>query len=330
MMKRWTSQDVLTSWVEDCRQSQEYNNLRDHYMPQRPTTHKDLHKAAIGLVFTLVYLFEMQAARAEAPAQAASAGVGPKAEQSRLVKKEAVRTVSAPVKPIVAQATPVSVPEAKPSATKSGKLREIPLTTLNGDKIPAKSEAKAGGKAEAKPADKNTEKKVEATSQKKISPAKPKRTTAAAPRLNNGLVPPPPPVVPIGMDALGMYGQPVDYLSIKELEGRKKELAARFNELDSIVGDGIRRIRERKEHAELFESLYQEGVVSRKELEAAKREAGDIDRDLKFKQDELESVKISMKAVNNRLAVLKKAEEKLNASKKSSGASKSHSSAKKK
>ena len=132
------------------------------------------------------------------------------------------------------------------------------------------------------------------------------------------------------MDALGMYGQPVDYLSIKELEGRKKELAARFNELDSIVGDGIRRIRERKEHAELFESLYQEGVVSRKELEAAKREAGDIDRDLKFKQDELESVKISMKAVNNRLAVLKKAEEKLNASKKSSGASKSHSSAKKK
>jgi len=306
-------------------------------MPQRPSTYKDLHKAAIGLVFVLVYLFEMPAASAETPSQAASAGVRPKAEQSKLVKKEAVRTVSAPVKPIVAQAMQIAVPEVKSPAAKGGKLREIPLTTLAGEKSPAKSEAKTEGKAEVKPADKNSEKnagknaekKAEATSNKKMPPAKPKRVTAAAPRLNNGLVPPPPPVVPIGMDALGMYGQPVDYLSIKELEGRKKELAARFNELDSIVGDGVRLIRERKEHAELFESLYQEGVVSRKELEAAKREAGDIDRDLKFKQDELESVKLSMKAVNNRLAVLKKAEEKLNASKKSSGAFKSQSSVKK-
>ncbi len=53
----------------------------------------------------------------------------------------------------------------------------------------------------------------------------------------------------------------------------------RFNELDSIVSDGQRQIKERKERAELFESLYQEGVVSRKELEVAKREAGEIDRD---------------------------------------------------
>jgi multidrug resistance efflux pump len=126
--------------------------------------------------------------------------------------------------------------------------------------------------------------------------------------------------MPIGMDALGMYGAPVDYLSLKELEGRKKELTARFNELNSSVGDGERQIKERKDKAELFESLYQEGVVSRRELEAAKREAGEIDRDLKFKLDEFESVKISMKAVNNRLAMLKKQEEKMNSSKKNSKA----------
>ncbi len=107
----------------------------------------------------------------------------------------------------------------------------------------------------------------------------------------------------------------------------------RFNELDSVVSDGQRQIKERKERAELFESLYQEGVVSRKELEIAKREAGDIDRDFKFKQDELDSVKVSMKAVNNRLAVLKKMEAKMNPgkqkTKKSVAASKAKSTGKK-
>lgn len=284
-------------------------------MPQRPTTHKDLHKPAIGLVFALVYLFQMQAAAAETPVQAVSASVAPKGGQSKLVKKEAVRAVSAPV----------SVPEVKSPTARAGKLRDIPLSTLNGDKAPAKLEAKT----DSKPADKNANKKPDAE-KKAEAQAKPKRASAAPARLNNGLVPPPPPIVPIGMDALGMYGQPVDYLSLKELEGRKKELTARFNELDSIVSDGVRQIRERKEHAAQFESLYEEGVVSRKELENAKREAVEIDRDLKFKQDELESVKISMKAVNNRLAVLKKAEEKLNASKKNSGVSKTKSAAKKK
>jgi hypothetical protein len=326
--------------MEAYRQSQEYNNLLDHYMPQSPTTHKDLHKAAIGLLFTLVYLFEMQAAAAETPAQAVSASVAPKGAQSKLVKKDAARAVSAPVKPMVAPTAPVTVPELKSPASKVGKLRDIPLSTLNGDKAPAKPEVKTDSKSETKTAGKNAdknankkpdvEKKAEVQAQKNASLTKPKRVTAAAPRLNNGLVPPPPPIVPIGMDALGMYGQPVDYLSLKELEGRKKELTARFNELDSIVGDGVRQIRERQEHAALFESLYQEGVVSRKELENAKREVGEIDRDLKFKQDELESVKISMKAVNNRLAVLKRAEEKLNASKKNIGVMKTKSAVKKK
>lgn len=258
-------------------------------MPQRPTTHKDLHRTVIGLVLALLYCSEMQAAGAQTPA--------------KLVKKEPVKAPTSPLKPLSAPAEPPAVPSAK------GRLREIPLSTLSGETAPVKpaqkAEAREGRKTEDKPA-----------GNKNGSSSKPKRTASVTPRMHNGLVPPPPPVVPIGMDALGMYAQPVDFLSLKELEGRKTELTARFNELQSIVGDGNRQIRERKERADLFESLYQEGVVSRKELETARREAGEIDRDLKFKQDELESVKISMKAVNNRLAVMKKAQEKLNAGKK--------------
>ena len=279
-------------------------------MPQRPTTHKDLHKAAIGWVFALVFLAGMQAAVAETPVRAASASIPVKSDSTKLVKKGSSKGPD----------PSAAVPAVKPAA---GKLREIPLSTLNGENTDAKSAQKPETKETKKVESKEAKKTDENVSGKKaVSPVKTKRATAITPRLNNGLVPPPPPVVPLGMDALGMYAQPVDFLSLKELEGRKKELTARFNELDSIVGDGTRQIRERKERAELFESLYQEGVVSRKELETARREAGEIDRDLKFKQDELESVKISMKAVNNRLAVLKKAQEKLNAGKKGSGSSK--------
>ncbi|PZM79150.1 MAG: hypothetical protein DKT66_21960 [Candidatus Melainabacteria bacterium] len=314
-------------------------------MPQRPTTHKDLHRAAIGLAFALVYLLEVQGAGAETTAQAASTGVAPKS-QSKLVKKEPVKAapiaasaaksepakaVSVPAKHLVSPSAKPPEPEIKTPPPKAGKLREIPQSTLNEDqalsaKAEVKTAAKQAVKPDAKQAAKQDTKQVSSSeskaqtmpaskTEKKVAVVKPKKTTSS-PRLNNGLVPPPPPVMPIGMDALGMYGAPVDYLSLKELEGRKKELTARFNELNSIVGDGERQIKERKEKAELFESLYQEGVVSRRELEAAKREAGEIDRDLKFKLDEFESVKISMKAVNNRLAMLKKQEEKLNPVKK--------------
>ncbi len=343
-MKRCTSYDVLPLMWR-LGQSQEYNNLLDHNMPQRPTTHKDLQRAAIGSAFALAYFLAMLDCMAENTAQTSSAGLPTKSAPVRLVKNEPAKPVShgpakgvsAPVKSISAPngpATAVAVPAVKSAPTKSGKLREIPLSTLTGEKaIPAetnvKAEAKVDSKATAKTdsnpaakADSESGKKTDASSAKNTSTAPVKKTVTAkakksvpVPRLNNGLIPPPPPIVPIGMDVLGMYAQPVDYLSMKDLEARKKELALRFNELDSTVKEGERQIKERKERAELFESLYQEGVVSRKELEIAKREAGDGDRDFKFRQDELESVKVTMKAVNNRLAVLKKMEAKMNVGK---------------
>ncbi len=316
-MKRYTPHDVSTSEKEACRQPQEYNNLLDHYMPQRPTTHKDLHRAAIGSFFTLVYLLLIPGVRAQNAPHTPSEGLSVKVEQNKLVKNEPAKpTAASPAK--VAAPTKAAVPAtvAAPVA-KSGKLREIPLSTLeSGKAVGTQASVPADTKPEGKPA-----LKTDSASQGKPVTTKTKKTvtrtlkTVSVLRLNNGLIPPPPPIVPIGMDVLGMYAQPIDYLSIKDLEGRKKELTSRFNELDSTVSDAQRQIRERKERAELFESLYKEGVVSRKELEVARREAEEIERDVKFKLDEFESVKISMKAVNNRLAALKKMEARMNAGK---------------
>ena len=159
-------------------------------MPQRPTTHKDLHKAAIGWVFALVFLAGMQAAVAETPVRAASASIPVKSDSTKLVKKGSSKGPD----------PSAAVPAVKPAA---GKLREIPLSTLNGENTDAKSaqkpETKETKKVESKEA-KKTDEKV--SGKKAVSPVKTKRATAITPRLNNGLVPPPPPVVPLGMDAL--------------------------------------------------------------------------------------------------------------------------------
>lgn len=296
-------------------------------MPQRPTTHKVLHKAVIGSVFVCLCTLLVQSlpcawgqSSTAVPSPAASTRSG----APRLVKNDSVKSTAAaslaspvakgklreiplstlegrPPEPVAKEAKPVSTPSSAPKKVESATQKNKATESKDVAKETAKVEdsAKSAGKAAVKTTVKTVKTVTTTTSKKAAKPAA---------RLNNGLVPPPPPIMPIGMDALGMYGAPVDYLSMKELEGRKKELTARFNELDSTVKDGERQINERKERANLFESLYQEGVVSRKELEVAKREAGDIDRDLKFKQDELESVKLSMKAVNNRLDALKKQE----------------------
>ncbi len=312
-------------------------------MPQRPTTHKVLHRAAIGFVFALafalVYIHSVQAQPTESAVQAASKMKGQKAEAAKLVKNEPAKPVTVPTaKAAHAQgpektAAPVTEAKSLLPLEKAGKLRAIPLSTLNGEKTappgpPEKAESKQAkaesskesakaGKTQSKESKEATDTKTKGPEKaaKKAKVASQTKQTFRIPRLNNGLVPPPPPIMPGGMDVLGMYGQPVDYLSMKELEGRKKELSARFNELDSTLKDSEKQIKDRQDRAQLFESLYQEGVVSRKELEVAKKEAGDIDRDLQFKQDEFDSVKGSMKAVNDRLAVLKKMEEKQNGGK---------------
>lgn len=285
-------------------------------MPQRPTTHKDLHRAAIGSVFSLAYMLSCGIVLADNPPPTNPVKAPAAAAPTRLVKNEVSKA-------------PVASFASGSAQVKEVKLRAIPQSTLEGGATPLSAKSAKIESIQKPPAkEKKAEEKKAATPQAKAKPAKPAKpvqTVVRQPKLNNGLVPPPPPIMPIGMDSLGMFAQPVDYLSLKELEARKKELAARLNELTSIANDSDRQIRERKERAELFDSLYQEGVVSRKELEIAKREAGEIDRDLKFKQDELESVKSSMRAVNNRLYMLKKMDAKLNPkanSKSNSGKSK--------
>jgi len=130
---------------------------------------------------------------------------------------------------------------------------------------------------------------------------KPARRRAASARV---FVPPPPPTVPVTTPLTFMSGMPIELLSEQDLirqrqqtdeQLRKARVAARQNE----QWGG-----EKKERAELFVSLYKEGVVSRRELEGAQREASQAEIDLTDARLKMTDLERDMKKIDSRLKQL--------------------------
>lgn len=89
-----------------------------------------------------------------------------------------------------------------------------------------------------------------------------------------GLVPPPPPDTPT-VFADGIFpgfGMP-DYANPAILAGRRKDIASQLASAKKLLADKEQRSKELKEKATQFEELFSEGVISRRELESAQKDA---------------------------------------------------------
>jgi hypothetical protein len=109
-----------------------------------------------------------------------------------------------------------------------------------------------------------------ATSQTLAAPATTKTKTKVVHKqapVQRGLIPPPPPSVPIGGSFLFM-GSPT-FMTPNDLKKHRADLCQQLAEMKRTVEDTDKRITERKDRAKLFEGLYKEGVVSKRELETA-------------------------------------------------------------
>jgi len=89
------------------------------------------------------------------------------------------------------------------------------------------------------------------------------------------LVPPPPPTQPSLLDWSGLGDIPdsISYLNADELNAKLQRLRKRISNAKLQGKENQLKLAESKEKADRFESLYTEGVVSRKELETAHKEA---------------------------------------------------------
>ncbi|HEY9785777.1 MAG TPA: hypothetical protein V6D17_10275 [Candidatus Obscuribacterales bacterium] len=120
------------------------------------------------------------------------------------------------------------------------------------------------------------------------------------------LVPPPPPIVPSTIDLEMSYPVPYGFLAGKNLAEQKAELTKRLHLLKEEVDELEKQLSERKRRAEQFESLFQEGVVSKRELEAAAREAREAEKTLVLQKGELDGMKQSLQFLTDRLEASKK------------------------
>jgi hypothetical protein len=92
------------------------------------------------------------------------------------------------------------------------------------------------------------------------------------------LVPPPPPTQPSLLDWSGFGDIPdsLSYLNVNELNVKLENVRKRINHAKLKAQGNDAHLAESKEKALRFESLYTEGVISRKELESVHNETDDM------------------------------------------------------
>jgi len=125
------------------------------------------------------------------------------------------------------------------------------------------------------------------------------------------LVPPPPPTMPDmggemmvpGAFSMGT-GAFIDYMSLDDLkfkyEGLKKELDA----LELDLADSKLLLSRKEKDCTNFDALYQEGVVSKRELEATHREAERLKRDVEREERKVEEARRVIERVESRIKTL--------------------------
>jgi len=201
-----------------------------------------------------------------------------------------------------AQAQPGQAPaQVKKLDDNKEVLRPIPtVSKAKSDKTTAPTDKTSVGK--------DGDKKLTTAFKRTAAPDKKTttRTKTAASGIGSRFVPPPPPTTPTmlgdGSD-FGFYsGMPIEMLSREGLKDKAKEISIQYKDACRELEDHSKQKEEKIERAKEFEGLFNEGVVSRRELEASQKEAAEVNSDidrLSFKVKELKGL---LDRVNKRMS----------------------------
>lgn len=121
-----------------------------------------------------------------------------------------------------------------------------------------------------------------------------------------GLVPPPPPetptILPNGQFIPGLMGSmSPETMSPAALAQRRKDIVAQLNSAKKLLADKQQRSAEYKGKIQQFESLYSEGVISRKELENTKKEAESTTAELNEAKTQVAALQNTLNRIDDRL-----------------------------
>lgn len=232
---------------------------------------------------------------------------------------------------------------AAPSTTKTGttssKSSTTLKTTINTSTSKPTAEASQAGKTSSNKAaasetastkssttstaatKKTNEKNVAVTDgeAKKTATSKTKKSRKAI-----TLVPPPPPTMPTYLNSeapiAGSFdlGLSVNYMSLDDLKFQRKTLEKKLEAAQLDDKDQKRSNNDKQERAKRFVELYEEGVVSRRELETAKDEAERAIRDTEQTHIKVSEIQRVLGQVKERITSMEAAKQPFKVSSKKS------------
>ncbi len=134
-----------------------------------------------------------------------------------------------------------------------------------------------------------------------------KKTNGKRPGKGLVLVPPPPPDAPALLDwsPLGGTGEFSSFLNETELKAKLQHMQSQINDARLKVKESSEQLSSSKDRVEQFNSLYAEGVISRKELDVTKKDVVDQEHLAEEAKNNLADLEIEQSALVRRLNVLK-------------------------
>jgi hypothetical protein len=124
------------------------------------------------------------------------------------------------------------------------------------------------------------------------------------------LVPPPPPDTPTmipefgGDDSNGLM--PMEYMSPDLLKKRKQDLVAQLADAKSEAKKRVDEAQSIKDKGAQFKTLFEEGVISKRELDAAEKEANDVDSSINRAQLRVSELQTLLDGVSGRINQISK------------------------
>lgn len=202
-----------------------------------------------------------------APAKSASS---PKLISKNPVATKPIAKIAAPAQTI---STTVTTKSTQPTTSAAKTNSKIVVTTTKPDRT--KTAASKSEVSSQKTTGAQTTKNSTSTSETKTTASKVK---PKARRKTVMLVPPPPPTMPTYLNSQPVsgsfdLGMTVNFMSLEDLKFQQKNLEQKLASAKQDDKEQKHSIEEKQLRAKRFVELYQEGVVSRRELEAAQLES---------------------------------------------------------
>lgn len=207
----------------------------------------------------------------------------------------------------------------KQSVNGSKPTGPIPIGTVNkSGELPLAKSNKEG--AELGPSKKTST--VSQENSKKTIPVSADGKSSVQKRKSNlspsALVPPPPPVIPSlsspeMMPTVIVGGELIEYMSVEDLKELQIKTLRDLSKAKSDLTNQADLLDEKQKRAQSFDSLYAEGVVSKRELQNCKKEASDAESSYEQSKQLVQELEKKSSRIDERLKTL---------SKKSSAASK--------